>query len=113
EQSAPAVEEAAPITTPAVAAESKPQPVQQELAVTLEEEPAPAAPKAEPAPAPSRPQPAPAVRPAGGRASNDPRVARRQAAAVAVETIVLQSEPLPAAAAAQPDPDRVRPGRAG
>ena len=46
-------------------------------------------------------------------AGNDPRVARRQAAAVAVETVVLQSEPLPAAAAAQPDPDRARPGRAG
>ena len=32
---------------------------------------------------------------------------------MAVETVVLQSEPLPAAAAAQPDPDRARPGRAG
>jgi ribonuclease E len=48
---------------------------------------------------------APVAAPAGGRVTNDPRVNRRTAAPVEVQTQVLKVEPQ-VAAAAQPDPDR-------
>jgi len=52
-----------------------------------------------------------ATAPAGGRVTNDPRVNRRAAAPVEVQTVVLNTE-LPPAVAAQPDPSRTQVARA-
>ncbi|HET8711657.1 MAG TPA: ribonuclease E [Spongiibacteraceae bacterium] len=63
--------------------------------------------------APEMPAPtAEPTRPAGGRATNDPRVNRREIGPIEINTQVLQIE-FGTSAAAQPDPNRVSPSRAG
>jgi ribonuclease E len=106
---APAAAEQAPVpaAATAAAAELTPAPALAmqaaiETAPETSSAPAPAAAAAEPvAPAPVV---APAA-PAGGRVTNDPRVNRRAAAPVEVQTQVLKVES-EVAAAAQPDPNR-------
>jgi hypothetical protein len=105
---APATTEQAPVPAAATAADEEftPAPaLAMQAAIEPSPAPAPTAAAAEPVAPPSVAPAAPAATPAGGRVTNDPRVNRRAAAPVEVQTQVLKVESQ-VAAAAQPDPAR-------
>jgi ribonuclease E len=96
-----------PVETVAIA-EPAPAAVEEAPVANAAAEPAPAAPVAINSDAPAiAPAPAPAPIPvvAGGRASNDPRISKRENIPVTVNTEIVRVE-LAVAPAAQPDPNR-------